>query len=258
MQTQQPAISDTFRQAARSAKELVAKLVKKNNPSLDWIDDLREIQMEHVQASHEQSNRQCQSGCSACCMTVQVDVTPVEAIAVSDYLRSYLDTASFEKIRERLEKLVALKKSMAAKQIPARPLACGMLGADGTCQIYPARPVICSGVFSLDRDACDSAAESAQNGRFADSVPVDVHAIQATGGISGTLQRVLVDHGLDGNLYELNSAVLCSLEFADAFERFLAGEDLFSDAICTDAHSAPRKSLIPEPKFSRPKAAKFA
>jgi hypothetical protein len=63
-------------------------------------------------------------------------------------------------------------------------------------------------------------------------------------GVSGGLQRTLVAAGLDGNLYELSSAVLCALETPRAVARFLQGEDLFANCICTDAHSPPRGAEV--------------
>ncbi|MEX1041104.1 MAG: YkgJ family cysteine cluster protein [Pirellulaceae bacterium] len=209
---------------------------------LDLMDQLREFQSHLTDTSPQKGQRACQAGCAACCFTVAVDITPIEAIAVADYLKSYLPGQRREAIRQRLEHVVARRRKMTAEERQRIPLACGLLSMDGMCQAYAARPLICSGVFSLDREACDEAAELVQIGDIGGQVPLDQPARTATAGISGGLQRYLVEHGLDGNLYELNSAVLVALEDIDPLPRYLAGEDLFRDAICTDPHSAPRRA----------------
>lgn len=243
------AISAVFHQAASEARSLVEQLVRQEGESLDWIDDLRQLQGRYLDKSPQKVQRDCRSGCSACCMTVQVDITPIEAIAVSDYLKSYLDQAALNKVEQRLVRVTQRRIAQIRAQAPPKPLACAMLDMDGRCQVYPARPVICSGVFSLNHHACNQAQENAEAGDYTPTVPLDKDALQATGGISGTLQRVLVEKGLDGNLYELNSAILVALRTPQVLTRFLAREDIFRQAICTDAHSPPRKRNVPPPKF---------
>lgn len=207
---------------------------------LDLMDQLREFQSQLAESSPLKGERQCQAGCAACCFTVAVDITPIEAIAVADYLNSYLPPQRREAIRQRLAHVVDRRRKMTAEQRQQVPLACGLLSMEGMCQAYAARPLICAGVFSLDREACNEAAELVQMGDTGGQVPLDQPARTATAGISGGLQRYLVSHGFDGNLYELNSAVLVAMNHADPLSRYLAGEDLFRDAICTDPHSPPR------------------
>jgi hypothetical protein len=96
----------------------------------------------------------------------------------------------------------------------------------------------CAGFFSLSREACEAAYHAAD--LAAAEVPTDRAAKAWTMGVSGGLQHALVAAGLDGNLYELNAAVLCALETPRAVDRWLAGEDVFARCLCTDAHSPPR------------------
>ncbi len=247
-------VTEAFYRASRDTRPVVLKLLEKGAESLDWIDDLRQLQQDLTRNSPYAADRACSAGCASCCFTVQVDVTPIEAIAVADYLRTCLDAPALKSIRERLGKLTQRRRAGDY----SRRLACGMLGSDGECQVYPIRPIVCSGVFSLDRQACELAAEAIAAGNPSKSIPLDKEAIQATGGIAGSLQRVLVEHGLDGNLYELNSAVLCALQYPDALKRFRDGEDLFAEAICTEAHSPPRVARVPKPHFRLPARRKRA
>lgn len=252
------AITAIFREASQDARHLVNRLVAQKGESLDWIDDLRQLQLGYLDKSSQKEARECRAGCSGCCLSAQVDVTGIEAIAVSDYLQTCVDTPVVSQIRSRLERVTQRRIDQMRGVARQLPLACSMLGDDGRCMVYPVRPVICSGVFSTSRDACLDAEKTAKVGDFSGTIPLDNDAIQATGGISGALQRILVEQGLDGNLYEFNSAVLAVLPEKNALNRFLAGEDLFCDAICTDAHSPPRKQAIRKPHFLKPRAAKRA
>jgi hypothetical protein len=130
---------------------------------------------------------------------------------------------------------------MSAAERSATRLRCGLLGDDGLCSVYEARPLVCAGVYSLSREACESAAR--QDDVAAQQVPLDRPAKAWTMGVSGGLQRALVEAGLDGNLYELKSIVLCALNTPDANRRWLAGEDIFANCVCTDAHSPPRFAI---------------
>ena len=258
----QPSVSShitaVFHQASSEGRRLVEGLLRQNGESLDWIDDLRQLQGKYLEKSPQRAQRDCSSGCPACCMTAQVDATPIEAIAVSEYLRVYLDADSLFTVKNRLTRVTKLRLAQLKSELPQRPLACGMLGHDGQCMVYPVRPIICSGVFSLNQNECSRAEREAQMGDFSQSIPLDKDAIQATGGISGSLQRVLVEHGLDGNLYELSSAVLAALQVPDCLTRYLDKEDIFQNAICTDAHSPPRKRIVPAPKFLKHRASRPA
>lgn len=253
-----PQITSIFHQASRDGRQLVERLLRQNGESLDWIDDLRQLQGRYLEKSPQKAQRDCSAGCPACCMTAQVDATPIEAIAVSEYLRAYLEPDELYAVKARLTRVTKLREAQLNAQAPQRPLACGLLGMDGKCTVYPVRPVVCSGVFSLNQNECRKAEREAKAGDFSQSIPLDNEAIQATGGISGSLQRVLVEHGLDGNLYELSSAVLAAIQIPDCLERFLNREDIFKNAICTDAHSPPRKRIVPAPKFLRRPASRPA
>ncbi len=252
------AISSFFRQASTEARSVVHRLVTNGGESLDWIDDLRDLQSHFLDRSQQKAERHCRAGCSGCCLSAQVDVTGIEAIAVSDYLKMCVDSETLSTITNRLQRVTERRTSQMRGLAKQLPLACSMLDESGNCSIYPVRPVICSGVFSTSRSQCDEAEKTARVGDFSGTIPLDNDAIQATGGISGSLQRVLVENQLDGNLYEFNSAVLAILPVRNALERFLAAEDLFADAICTDAHSPPRKMPVRPPHFLKPRSAKRA
>lgn len=67
---------------------------------------------------------QCRKGCSSCCQA-GLSVFAVERNAIREWL---------EKQPELIEKL---------RHQPENPDACRFLDAEGSCQIYPVRPIIC-------------------------------------------------------------------------------------------------------------------
>jgi hypothetical protein len=180
-------------------------------------------------------------------------VTPLEAIVVAEHLKEHCEEARLTIIRGRLRENATRRARMTAEERRQVRLRCGLLGDDGLCQAYVARPLVCAGVYSLSRDACEHAANS-QN-PAAQNIPLDRPAKAWTMGVSGGLQRALVAAGLDGNLYELNSSVLCAIETPDVATRWLRGEDVFADCVCTDAHSPPR-AQPPERRIDAPHAVK--
>lgn len=184
--------------------------------------------------------RACSAGCSACCLSVSVDITPLEALAVAQHLRNQHSPERLEQIRARLAANVARRKQTPPDQQRQLRLPCGLLGPDGMCQTYDARPLVCAGVFSLSSVACGQAVATDQPALTAAAVPLDRPAKAAAMGSSGGLQRALSQAGLDGNLYELNSIVLQALDTPDGLRRWLRGEDIFKPCICTDRHSPPR------------------
>src|SRR5690606_33399307 len=145
-------------------------------------------------------------GCHACCHTVSADITPLEAIVAAEHLQQTCDAARLAPLRERLRENAKRRAGMSAAERAQIRLRCGLLGDDGLCQTYAARPLVCAGVFSRSRSACETAALSPN--LAGQNVPLDRPAKAWTMGLSGGLQRALVEAGLDGNLYELNSAVL--------------------------------------------------
>ncbi|TWT34492.1 YkgJ family cysteine cluster protein [Blastopirellula retiformator] len=235
---------------ARRAFEAAVARVKQDLPSvlrelhqgesLDVIDTLRGLQPDPLTESLTAPMRACRQGCAACCFTVAIDVTPLEAIAAAEYVAMCLSPEQVESVRDRLEKLAIRRAMMTREESQTKRLGCGLLGMDGACMIYPARPLVCAGVHSFDQQACESAAELVALEQADGKVPIDRAAKAATMGVSGALQRALVAEGLDGNLYELNSAVLCALNAPNAWRRYLAKEDIFAAAQCTEAHSWPR------------------
>ncbi|WP_373046422.1 YkgJ family cysteine cluster protein [Vulgatibacter sp.] len=78
-------------------------------------------------AGRRSADMACRAGCDACCQ-VELEVAPVEAAAVAAHLAS----------------LPAAQRDAIAATAEARQAGrCVMLGDDGRCRIYEARPLVC-------------------------------------------------------------------------------------------------------------------
>lgn len=239
-------MSRLFRSAAAETRAAIEQRLAARPTSALVAAILGEAQQQVAQGSEASPLavlRQCGAGCSACCLAVSADVTPLEAIVVAEHLQRTLSAERLELVHRRLAWNVQRRLQLPPAERGRARLACGLLDAQGHCEAYEVRPLVCAGVFSLSREDCDAAARAPTAGP--QQVPLDRPAKAWTMGVSGGLQRALVDAGLDGNLYELNSAVLCALDTPRAAARYLQSEDLFVDCICTDAHSPPRRAVAP-------------
>lgn len=228
-------------QASQDVRRLIGELLRSARPQqiVTALSQTAHQNLEQgVNASPLVVLRQCGSGCSACCHTISADITPLEAIVVAEHLLSTADASTLHRVKSRLHLNTVLRANMTAEQRARTRLPCGLLGDDGLCSVYAARPLVCAGVFSLSKAACEASARHEELAQ--QNIPLDRHAKAWTIGVSGGLQHALVAAGLDGNLYELNSIVLCALVTEGVAERWLRGEDVFAHCVCTDAHSPPR------------------
>jgi Fe-S-cluster containining protein len=238
-------LADLFRRASVEVRAAIERALR-NGGAAGFIETVAHQAQAELERGVTESPlvvlRQCGAGCSACCHTVAADVTPLEAIVAATYVQEHIAAPALLRIRDRLSENAARRAAMSVEERSRIRLRCGLLGDDGLCQVYAARPLVCAGVFSLSRTACELAAT--HNDPASQRVPLDRPAKAWTMGISGGLQRALVEAGLDGNLYELNSAVLRALQTPDVAARWLAAEDVFAGCICTDAHSPPRLAPV--------------
>ncbi len=168
-----------------------------------------------------------------------VDVTPLEALAVAEFLQQNLDAQKLQLVREKLLANCEKRRAMSTAERESTARECALLDENGLRRVDYSRPLVCKGVFPFSSDASDNACASTK--MVQESVPVDVPAKVTAMGISGGLQRGLVEAGLDGNLYDLNSIVARALDTPNVVDRWLAGEDVFKGCVCTDPHSPPRR-----------------
>lgn len=185
----------------------------------------------------------CQAGCDHCCYQV-VGVTPPEALAIAEHLKTTLSgpalariTAHVAAARERTRGL-----SSAERFSPEHP--CPFLAA-GNCSIYEVRPLPCRGMNSLDAGECakrlrdpDERAAFLAHGFGGHSYLEPIRAFHA---ISAGLQLGLSElYHLDMRPLDLTAVMDLLLSGdADAPDAWVNGEHPFEAAVRHETTNDP-------------------
>lgn len=174
----------------------------------------------------------CARGCSHCCHE-RVEATAPEVLLLVRFLRAHADA-------ERDARIVRTAGVVAAMDRDARrqaQVACALLGTDGACTVYEARPLGCRRAHSTDATTCaavhvDPALEV--------SIPAaPVLKWSASSLVLGWLEG-MAHAGRPPHHYELHAALSAALHDPDAEKRFLAGEDPLASARTVSAEDLPR------------------
>lgn len=97
----------------------------------------------------------CHAGCDHCCV-VNVSVSLLEGVAIVRFL-DQLAPAEKEIVLTRLERLWGRIRGLDDEERLALRNRCAFLNDEGLCRIYPARPLFCRSVTSIDPEACQKA-----------------------------------------------------------------------------------------------------
>ena len=165
----------------------------------------------------------CSRGCSYCC-SLRVQVQPYEAFALAAWLRRSFDPARLAAVVERLRANVARTRELGEEKRKRTNLPCALLGDDGACTAYEARPAQCRRYHSTDVEPCkafhathDEALEAAMHEAVAHNADVIItqarHAARAA--------------GLDDTSVDMNIALLEALENPKAWRRWKDGKKPF-------------------------------
>lgn len=168
----------------------------------------------------------CARGCAFCC-SMRVEVQPYEAFHLADWLRRHFSA-------ERLAGVIARLRSNAER---ARPLGkegrmrtsmpCALVGEDGACTAYEARPAQCRRYHSTDVTPCKTFHDDPTH-----PVPAARHdALLHNAAVIITQGRHAArDAGLRDEPVDMNFALLEALENPKAFRRWRDGKAPFPDA----------------------------
>ena len=165
----------------------------------------------------------CARGCSYCC-SLRVQVQPYEAFTLAAWLRRNFPAGALEKVIERLRSNVAKTRELGEEARKRTNIPCSLLGADGACTAYEARPAQCRRYHSTDvvpcrtfHDTHDDRLESAMHQAVAHNADVIItqgrHAVRAA--------------GLDDTSVDMNLALLEALENPKAWRRWRDGKKPF-------------------------------
>jgi Fe-S-cluster containining protein len=197
----------------------------------DEVFDLAATVVEALGARAEPAVRRlpvCKAGCSSCCKTHAVLVTPVEALRIAAHVRATRDAEGVAVLLARLEAVGRRTALMNLKERAESRLPCPLLHeATGACTVHPARPIVCRGYNSLDASFCERALEA---GDPAARPPANLDQAAACRHVFAGLALGGAANGREPGPFELVAALRCALSTHDAESRWLAGEPIFADA----------------------------
>jgi hypothetical protein len=208
------------RWAASLAQQVVASYAQRPRtgelvPAL--AREIEGLTSEVIEAWRPPASRGPSAQCSECNRQV-VAVTAPEAIAIVDHLRQRLSGQAVVEIRKKAESN-AQRSNAGGLQDNGTEAVCPLLSKGDCCVSFESRPVYCRGrcVECRNDDSLD-ADFGGRNSGFA-AVVGD--------GVSDGLRRGLTSAGWDGQLYELNEALVRALDVPDAADRWVQGEAVF-------------------------------
>lgn len=157
----------------------------------------------------------CRQGCDACCHNL-IQVRPLFAILAVDYVRA---TFSAEQLR-------ALSERLGSARAPHCPFL-----AEGLCSIYAARPMVCRGYYSFDAALCAQGKACEKDLGYQGEGAHALHQLMVfLLVLERRLEAVEADCGLESGPVFLDNAVRILLTDSTATTRWLAGEQVFSEA----------------------------
>lgn len=170
----------------------------------------------------------CRRGCAHCCH-MQVEVLMPEAFALADWLRRHRTPAELARIEERLRENAERTRAAGAEGRKRMNLACALLGEDGACTAYEARPAQCRRFHSLDLAACEASfADPADDTIMSPAHPLVAHNAQV---IVTLAQHGLRGQDLDAEPRDMNLALHAALVDAKAWRRWRDGKRAVAAAL---------------------------
>lgn len=166
----------------------------------------------------------CARGCSYCC-SLRVQVQPAEAFTLAAWLRRNFSAQRLAAVVERLRANAARTRALGEEARKRTNIACALLGDDGACTAYEARPAQCRRYHSTSIEPCKAfhqdpsrdTIESGMNPTVAHNA--DVIITQA--------RHALREAGLDDAPSDMNLALLEALENPKAWRRWRDGKKAF-------------------------------
>ncbi len=166
----------------------------------------------------------CGPGCGTCC-AVNVAVLLPEAIAITRHLRDNFSPQARDELATRFDDLRRSVRWLDDDERIFLRRSCAFLDADGSCLIWPVRPLLCRSITSTDAEACREALAAPI---FGEERPILMNLVQkelfeeAFHALGEALERL----GWDRRSFKLTCAVPPLLRQPRLLEEFLRGEVL--------------------------------
>lgn len=166
----------------------------------------------------------CKTGCNYCCH-LRLEIQPHEAFALARWLRSHLSAQELDRVTRRLRDNAQASRAMGAEARKRTSMACALLGPDGACTAYVARPAQCRRYHSMRVETCKAFFENPAD----ESIESPMHPAVAHNGavIITQAQQAVRDAGLAAENEDMNLALLEALEAPSAWRRWKDGKKPF-------------------------------
>jgi len=166
--------------------------------------------------------RQSKPNCPSC-RHQRIGVTAPEVLAIADELRRTKSNKETQQIRNRVAENVKAAAGLNQEQYERAHIVCPLLDKENSCAAFDSRPLHCRGWCLFSGDEGDRCLLD-----VGDAGSLDAHAYTVGHGMEEGLSQGLESAGLDGNVFELNSALLTALETPDAATQWAEGQPVFS------------------------------
>jgi Fe-S-cluster containining protein len=169
----------------------------------------------------------CRRGCDYCCH-LRLTVQPYEAFALATWLRRNFSAERLAEVMARLRDNAQRTRAMGVESRKRSNMRCSLLGDDGACTAYEARPAQCRRYHSMRvetcetffRDPTDESLESPLHPALAHNAAVLITQAQIAARAAG----------LDAEGEDLNLALLEALDNPKAWRRWRDGKKPFPAA----------------------------
>ena len=166
----------------------------------------------------------CRRGCSSCC-SLQVDILPAEAFALAAWLRRRFEPSRLQATLARLRDNAARTRAMGLEARKRSNMPCALLGGDGACTAYEARPSQCRQFHSTRLETC--LASHANPADDAIEAPLDPAVAHNAAVIITAARHALREGAMDAEPADMNLALLEALENPKAWRRWRDGKKAF-------------------------------
>ena len=146
----------------------------------------------------------CGPGCGSCCV-VNVSTLLPEGVAITRYVRQ-LPAQEQQGVVEGLEVLWREVRGLDDEERLVVRRKCAFLNMQGSCSIYPVRPLLCRSITSTDQQSCRDALDGAMFGEER-VVLMNMYQQQLYEVLFIELAEKLEQRGVDGRSFQLSGLV---------------------------------------------------
>jgi Fe-S-cluster containining protein len=168
----------------------------------------------------------CKAGCGTCCFLGKIDARAHDVLALANWIDRNFSPEDRAAVLARAQAHAAAVSGLSLEQHLRTVRACPLL-KDMKCSAHPGRASACRIGHSTSVAVCQRAYENPDDLSAANATHAETK-LAMTVAADGTAFAFL-EQGFDKNVYDLGSALAEALADQAPLERWLRGEQTFSD-----------------------------